>query len=152
MRPPDHYGKVITLDDWATIRHRYANQKISKRELARQAGVSCGTVDRAPAAERAPRCERAPGGSSFDTYESRVRSLRAKTPTMAATVLAELVEWPGESSLVRSKVAELRPEYARPILPIGSNTSPEQPSSAICGSRTRASRLATASRTSPRCW
>lgn len=100
------------MDDWATIRHRYANEKISKRELARQLGVSRGTVDRALAAERAPRYQRAPAGSSFDDYEPSVRALLAKTPTMAATVLAERVDWPGSASLFRAKVAHLRPEYA----------------------------------------
>lgn len=69
-------------------------------------------MDRALAAERAPRYERAPAGSSFDSYEARVRSLLAKTPTMAATVLAERVDWSGSASLFRCKVAELRPEYA----------------------------------------
>lgn len=62
---------------------------MSKRELARQAGVSRGTVDRALAAKRVPRCDRVPTGSSFVTYEARVRSLLGKMPTMAATVLAE---------------------------------------------------------------
>ncbi|NVN00082.1 GntR family transcriptional regulator [Arthrobacter sp. SDTb3-6] len=40
------------MDDWATIRHRFANEKISKRELAKQLGVSRGTVDRALAQTR----------------------------------------------------------------------------------------------------
>lgn len=103
---------MITLDDWATIRHRYANEKISKRELAKQLGISRGTVDRALAAETAPRYERKPAGSSFDAFEREVRRLLAGTPTMPATVLAERVGWSGSSSLFRAKVAVIRPEYA----------------------------------------
>ncbi|WP_026553854.1 IS21 family transposase [Arthrobacter sp. 35W] len=103
---------MITLDDWATIRHRYANERISKRELAKQLGVSRGTVDRALAAETAPRYERKPAGSSFDAFEKDVRRLLAGTPTMPATVLAERVGWVGSASLFRAKIATIRPEYA----------------------------------------
>ncbi|WP_227878547.1 HTH domain-containing protein [Arthrobacter dokdonensis] len=56
-----------------TIRHRFANEKISKRELAKQLGVSRRTVDRALAAETAPKYERRPAGSSFDAFEKDVR-------------------------------------------------------------------------------
>ncbi|MGA7205018.1 MAG: IS21 family transposase [Specibacter sp.] len=95
-----------------TIRHRFANEKISKRELAKELGVSRGTVDRALAAESVPRYEREPAGSSFDVFEKDVRRLLATTPTMAATVLAERVGWSGSASLFRAKVAAIRPEYA----------------------------------------
>ena len=79
------------MDVWAQIRHRYATEKISKRELAKQLGVSRGTVDRALAAERPPKYERKPAGSSFDAYAAQVRALLALTPTMPASVLAERV-------------------------------------------------------------
>lgn len=101
------------MDDWATIRCRYANEKIFKREVARQLVVSRGTVNRALATESAPsRHERPPAGSSFEGYVASVRSLLAKTPTMVATVIAERVDWPGSASLLRAKVAHLRPEHA----------------------------------------
>lgn len=103
---------MINLDDWVTVRHRYANEKISKRELAKQLGVSRGTVDRALAAETAPKYERRPAGSSFDAFEKDVRRLLVVTPRMPATVLAERVGWTGSTSLFRAKVAAIRPEYA----------------------------------------
>jgi transposase len=102
---------VITLDVWAQIRHRYATERISKRELARQLGISRGTVDRALEADRPPKYERKPAGSSFDAYAGRVRALLAVTPTMPATVLAERVGWTGSASLFRDKVRAIRPEY-----------------------------------------
>jgi transposase len=102
---------VITLDVWAQIRHRYATEKISKRELAKQLGVSRGTVDRALEAERPPKYERKPAGSSFDAYAPQVRALLVQTPTMPASVLAERVGWTGSASLFRDKVRGLRPEY-----------------------------------------
>ena len=102
---------MITLDVWAQIRHRYATEKISKRELAKQLGVSRGTVDRALEAERPPKYERKPGGSSFDAYAPQVRAFLVRTPTMPASVLAERVGWTGSASLFRDKVRGLRPEY-----------------------------------------
>ena len=40
--------------------------------------------------------------------------LLAATPTMLAATAAERVGWSGSPSLVRAKIAELRPEYAVP--------------------------------------
>ncbi|WP_449374238.1 hypothetical protein [Arthrobacter psychrolactophilus] len=100
------------MDDWVTIRHRYVNEKISKRELAKQLGASHGTVDRALAAETAPKYERRPAGSSFDAFEKDVRRLLVVTPRMPATVLAERVGWTGSASLFWCKIAKMRPEYA----------------------------------------
>ena len=93
---------VTTLDVWARIRHRYATEQISKRELAKHLGISRGTVDRAPESDRGtvdrapesdrpPKHERAPAGSDFDAYPSQGCALLARTPTMPATVLAERV-------------------------------------------------------------
>ena len=101
---------MITLDVWQ-IRHRYATEKISKRELAKQLGVSRGTVDRALEAERPPKYERMPAGSSVDVYAPQVRAWLVQTPTMPASVLAERVGWTGSASLFRDKVRAIRPEY-----------------------------------------
>ena len=101
------------MDDWAKIRHLFSTG-ISKREIARIAGVSRGTVDRALAEDREPTYQRAPSGSSFDTFAAQVRQLLAVTPTMPAATIAERVGWSGSESLFRAKVAELRPEYAAP--------------------------------------
>ncbi|MFQ4148115.1 hypothetical protein AAGW05_05355 [Arthrobacter sp. LAPM80] len=81
--------KVINVDDWVTIPHRYVNEKISKRQLAKLPGGYRGSADRALAAETVPRYERMP-----------------------ATVLAERVVWSGTASLLRVMVAAVRPEYA----------------------------------------
>jgi transposase len=104
---------VIKLDDWAKIRHLFSTG-ISKREVARLAGVSRGTVDRALAEDREPTYQRPAAGSSFDTFAVEVRRLLAVTPTMPGATIAERVGWAGSSSLFRAKVAEVRPEYAVP--------------------------------------
>jgi transposase len=105
---------VIKLDDWAKIRHLFSTGEHSKREIARLAGVSRGTVDRALAEGREPTYQRAPGGSSFDSFVAEVRKLLAVTPTMPAATIAERVGWSGSESLFRAKVAEIRPDYAVP--------------------------------------
>jgi transposase len=105
---------VIKLDDWAKIRHLFSTGEHSKREIARLAGVSRGTVDRALAEDREPAYQRAPSGSSFDTFAADVRRLLAVTPTMPAATIAERVGWVGSESLFRAKVAQVRPDYAVP--------------------------------------
>ena len=102
------------MDDWAKIRHLFSTGEHSKREIARLAGVSRGTVDRALAEGREPTYQRAPGGSSFDSFVAEVRKLLAVTPTMPAATIAERVGWSGSESLFRAKVAEIRPDYAVP--------------------------------------
>ncbi|TFC28636.1 hypothetical protein E3O55_10180 [Cryobacterium sp. MDB1-18-2] len=109
---------MIKLDDWAEFRHVHSTGKHAKREIARLAGVSRGTVDRALAVDRSPAYQREPTGSSFDAFAGQVRvSLAATpttTPTMPAATAAERVGWSGSPSLFRANVAELRPEYAVP--------------------------------------
>jgi transcriptional regulator with XRE-family HTH domain len=104
---------VIKLDDWAKIRHLFSTG-ISKREIARLAGVSRGTVDRALAEDREPSYRRAPAGSTFDAFAAEARKLLAITPTMPAATIAERVGWSGSPSLFRAKVAELRLDFAVP--------------------------------------
>lgn len=105
---------MIKLDDWANIRHLFSTGKHSKREIARLAGVSRGTVDRALAEDREPSYRRASSGSSFDGFVAEVRRLLAITPTMPAATIAERVGWAGSPSLFRAKVAEIRPDYVVP--------------------------------------
>ena len=104
---------MIKLDDWAKIRHLFSTG-VSRREIARLAGVSRGTVDRALAEDREPTYQRAPAGSSFDVFAVEVRRLLAVTPTMPAATIAERVGWSGSPSLFRAKIAEIRPDYATP--------------------------------------
>ena len=106
------------MGDWAKMRHLFSTGEHSKREIARLAGVSRGTLDRALTDDREPTYQRAPGGSSFDGFAADVRRLLASTatPTMpaAAATIAERVGWAGSESLFWAKVAEIRPDYAAP--------------------------------------
>jgi len=93
------------------MRHLFSTGEHSKREIARLAGVSRGTLDRALTDDREPTYQRALGGSSFDGFAADVRRLLVSA---AATTIAERVGWAGSESLFWAKVAEIRPDYAAP--------------------------------------
>ncbi|MBC7595223.1 MAG: IS21 family transposase [Kineosporiaceae bacterium] len=103
---------MITLQDWAEIRHLHGAEQMSVRAIASRLGISRDTVSRALAVDGPPKYVRGPVDSTFDGFEVRVRGLLRDFPQMPATVIAERVGWSGSSSWFRKKVALLRPEYA----------------------------------------
>lgn len=103
---------MITVRDWAEIRHLHFAEGMSGRAIADRLGLARGTVSRALAAQSPPGYSRPPSPSAFDVFEPRVRALLAEFPTMPATVLAERVGWTGSPSWFRKRVALLRPEHA----------------------------------------
>jgi DNA-binding MarR family transcriptional regulator len=42
--PPDQIGWMISLEDWALIRHLHRSEKLSQRAIAKQLGVARDTV------------------------------------------------------------------------------------------------------------
>jgi hypothetical protein len=68
-------------------------------------------VRAALAADTPPKYERASPGSRADAFEPQIRALLAKTPTMPASVVAERIGWQHSASVLRAKVAQLRPEF-----------------------------------------
>jgi hypothetical protein len=99
-------------EDWAEIRRLHRSEQMSIKAIVRKTGLARNTVRAALASDVPPRYERGPVGSLVDVYESRVRMLLAEFPSMPATVIAERIGWPHSSSVLRAKVAELRPLYA----------------------------------------
>jgi hypothetical protein len=104
---------VISVEDWALIRRLVADG-VPRRQVARQLGIGRSTVARAVASELPPKYERKPAGTSFDSFEPRVRELLEEFPEMSATVVAERCGWDGSISWFRENVARLRPQYRRP--------------------------------------
>ena len=66
------------------------------------------------AAEAPPRYERAPVGSAVDEFEPAIRELLRAFPTMPATVIAERVGWTRGITVLKERVALLRPAYLPP--------------------------------------
>jgi transposase len=99
-------------EDWAEIRRLHMSEQMSIKAIVRRTGLARNTVRAALASDKPPKYERGPVGSVVDGFEPRIRALLAEFPSMPATVIAERIGWPHSSSVLRVRVAELRPLYA----------------------------------------
>ena len=103
---------MIDVDEWAEIRHLHFAEKVGIREIVKRTGVARNTVRAALRSAEAPRYARPRRPSAVDAFEPRIRGLLAEHPRMPATVIAERLGWTRSKSLIRHRVAQLRPEYA----------------------------------------
>jgi len=102
---------VITVDEWAEIRRLHRSEGLGIKAIARQLGVSKNTVRRALRSQEVPRYQRAPRGSIVDAAEPGIREQLRLCPTMPATVVAERIGWDRSITVLRERVAALRPLY-----------------------------------------
>jgi transposase len=102
---------VINLDEWAEIRRLHRSEDLPIKAIARKLGISKNTVRRALRAEEAPRYRRAARGSIADEAEPAIREQLKLDATMPATVIAERIGWDRSITVLRLKVADLRPAY-----------------------------------------
>lgn len=102
------------VEDWAEIRRLYRAEGVPIKAIARQLNVSRNTVRSAISSDAPPRYERRPAGSAVDMFEPRIRELLAEVPTMPATVIAERIGWTRGITILKERVAELRPVYLPP--------------------------------------
>ena len=99
------------MEDWAEIRRLHRSEKLGIKTIARRLGLARNTVRVALASDVPPRYVRAPAGSKVDAFEPRIRALLREFPDMPATVIAERVGWEHSSSVLRGRVAQLRPLF-----------------------------------------
>ncbi len=99
------------MEDWAEIRRLHRSEGMAIKAIARQLGMARNTVRAALAADAPPRYQRRAAGSRIDAVEPKIRALLAATPLMPATVIAQRIGWDRSSSILRARVAELRPLY-----------------------------------------
>jgi transposase len=105
---------VIDVDQWAEIRRLHYAEGMGIKTIARELGLARNTVRDAVRSATPPKYERAPAGSAVDAVEPEIRRLLNKTPTMPATVIAERIGWTRGMTILRDRIAELRPLYLQP--------------------------------------
>jgi transposase len=111
LTPSGFLGRVITLEDWAEIRRLHRGEGLGIKTIARELGVARNTVRAALAADEPPKYERANAGSAVDEFEPEIRRLLKKFPSMPASVIGERIGWTRSGSVLRARVATLRPLY-----------------------------------------
>ncbi|MGA9691461.1 MAG: IS21 family transposase [Pseudonocardiaceae bacterium] len=105
---------MLSVEDWAEIRRLHRSEGMPIKVIARVMGCSKNTVKGALASEGPPRYERSGRGSVVDVVEPRIRELLVAWPTMPASVIAERIGWERGLTVLRDRVAELRPVYLPP--------------------------------------
>lgn len=102
------------MEEWAEIRRLHRAEGMGVKAIVRKLGVARNTVRAALRSDDAPRYEREGPGSAVDAFEPTIRRLLAVTPDMPATVIAERIGWRRGITVLRDRVAELRPAYQVP--------------------------------------
>lgn len=102
------------MEDWAEIRRLYRAEGLPIKAIVRRLGVSRNAVRRALASAGPPRYSRPPRGSAVDAFEPAIRALLDEFPDMPASVIGERIGWSRSSSVLRARVAQLRPLFAPP--------------------------------------
>jgi transposase len=105
---------VLSVEDWAEIRRLHRAEGLPIKAIARKLGVSRNTVRAAIASETAPKYERKPAGSIVDAVEAKIREQLELDAWMPATVIAERIGWTRGITVLKERVAELRPAYLPP--------------------------------------
>ena len=102
------------MEDWAEIRRLHRAEGLPIKAIARKLGVSRNTVRAAIASDTAPKYVRRPAGSIVDTVERKIREQLQLDARMPATVIAERIGWTRGITVLKERVAELRPAYLPP--------------------------------------
>jgi len=102
---------VLELENWAEVRRLHRAEGMPIKVIARVMGISKNTVKAALASDRPPTYRREPAGSIVDPFEPAIRELLRAYPTMPATVIAERIGWGRGITVLKDRVALLRPAY-----------------------------------------
>jgi transposase len=105
---------LINVEEWAEIRRLHLAEGLGVKAIVRRLGVARNTVRSALRSDDAPKYEREGPGSAVDAFEPAIRRLLAVSPDMPATVVAERIGWTRGITVLRERVAELRPAYQLP--------------------------------------
>lgn len=102
---------MLNVEDWAEVRRLHFADGLAIKEIARRLGLARNTVRAAVRSDAPPQFRRAPRPSAVDGVEGEIRALLKDTPTMPATTIAERIGWDRGITILKERVAELRPAY-----------------------------------------
>jgi len=105
---------VLKVEEWAEIRRLHFAEGLGKQTIAKRLGIARNTVKAALANADPPSYRRRRRPSAVDPYEDQIRVLLKDCPTKTATVIAERISWSRGITILKERVAELRPLFLEP--------------------------------------
>lgn len=105
---------MLSVEDWAEIRRLHFAEGMGVRTIAKRLSIARNTVRTAVRRAGPPAYRRTRGPSAVDPYEPQIRALLKDCNTMPATVIAERIGWTRGMTILKERVAELRPIYLDP--------------------------------------
>ncbi len=102
------------MEDWAEIRRLHRAEGMGIKAIARRLGIARNTVREALRSDGPPRYQRRRTGSAVDAVEPAILELLREFPNMPTTVIAERVGWGRGMTVLKERVAELRPLFRPP--------------------------------------
>jgi transposase len=105
------------VEDWAEIRRLHRAEGLPIKAIVRKLGVSRNTVRAAIASDAPPKYLRRAAGSILDAVEPQIREQLMLDARMPAPVIAERIGWTRGITVLKERVAELRPAYVPPGQP-----------------------------------
>ena len=102
------------MEAWAEIRRLHRAENLSIKEISRRLHLARNTVRAAVRSCEPPEYVRRGRASAVDAVEPEIRRLLREYPRMPATVIAERIGWERGITILKERVAELRPVYLPP--------------------------------------
>ena len=111
---------MYSVHDWSEVRRLHLREGLSKKHIAERLSMSRITVRRLLELEEPPRYERSRRPSKLDPFEPSIREMLTDDETVPATVVLERLReegYGGGITILKERLARLRPEYALPPEP-----------------------------------
>ena len=105
---------MLSVEDWAEIRRLHFAEKLGIKTITKRLSISRNTVRAAVRTATPPAYRRQRRPSAVDPYEPEIRALLKDCNTMPATVIAERIGWTRGMTILKERVAEIRPIYLEP--------------------------------------